>query len=142
MTFTEFFTEFKNKFVGADVSDINEHLAYQFNLLGEELNGYFYVEIKDGQLFVEPYEYFDRDAMFSATPDILMGIAEGKVDAVDAFTKQELKVEGNFDKALRIKEIIDMKTKNGQNFDSEKTKAQKHAEKIVQTVAKKILSNK
>lgn len=28
------------------------------------------MEVKDGQLFVEPYEYYDRDAMFIADPDI------------------------------------------------------------------------
>ena len=43
----------------ADVSDIHEHLAYQFNITGEA-EGIFYAEVKDGKLFVEPYEYFDR----------------------------------------------------------------------------------
>ena len=78
--------------------------------------------------------------MFSATPEILMGIAENKVDAVDAFLKQQLKVEGNIDKALRIKEIIEMKQQKGQNFENEKTKAQKAVGKIVQSVAKKVIS--
>lgn len=140
MTYAEFFAEFKGKFAGADVSDINEHLAFQFNICDEECGGSFYVEIKDGELSVEPYEYYDRDAMFSAKPEILMGIAENKVDAVDAYLKQQLKVEGNIDKALRIKEIIEMKQQKGQNFENEKTKAQKAVGKIVQSVAKKVIS--
>ena len=69
-----------------------------------------------------------------------MGIAENKVDAVDAYLKQQLKVEGNIDKALRIKEIIEMKQQKGQNFENEKTKAQKAVGKIVQSVAKKVIS--
>ena len=76
------------------------------------------MEVKDGQLSVEPYEYYDRSAMFTSDPDTLMKIAAGKVDPVWAFTTGKLKVEGNIDKALRLKEIIDLKTKaNKKNAD-------------------------
>ena len=68
MTYADFFSEIKGKFMEADISDITEHLAYQFNITGEG-EGIFYVEAKDGKLFVEPYEYFDRDAMFTCTAD-------------------------------------------------------------------------
>ena len=112
MTYAEFFCEIKGKFMGVDVSDIHEHLAYQFNIVDEEAGGIFYVEVKDGQLSVEPYEYYDRSAMFTSDPDTLMKIAAGKVDPVWAFTTGKLKVEGNIDKALRLKEIIDSKTKD------------------------------
>ena len=90
----------------ADVSEINEHLAYQFNIVGEA-EGIFYAEVKEGKLYVEPYEFFDRDAIFIASADTLMKIAEGKLDPVFAFTTQKLKVEGSIEKALRLKEIID-----------------------------------
>ncbi|MCI6553122.1 MAG: SCP2 sterol-binding domain-containing protein [Lachnospiraceae bacterium] len=111
MTYAEFFSSIKNKFMGADVSDIREHLAYQFNIEDEEAGGIFYVEVKEGELHVEPYEYFDRDAVFTASPDTLMKIAEGSMDPVWAFTTHKLKVEGNIDKALRLKEIIELKQK-------------------------------
>lgn len=111
MTYAEFFYEIKGKFMGTDVSDIKEHLAYQFSIEDEEAGGAFYVEVKDGQLSVEPYEYHDRDAMFVSDPDTFMEIAEGKMDPVWAFTTQKLKVEGNIEKALRLKEIIDLKKK-------------------------------
>ena len=70
------------------------------------------VEVKEGQLFIEPYEYFDRDAMFICTPDVLVKIADGEMDPVWAFTTQKLKVEGNIDKALKLKDIIELKKKN------------------------------
>ena len=105
MTYSEYFSSVKTKFMGADVSDINEHLAYQFNVLGEG-SGVFYVEIKDGQLFIEPYEYYDRDAMFTATAEVFDEIMDGKLDPVVAFTFQKLKVEGNLEKALKISEVI------------------------------------
>lgn len=112
MTYAELFYEIKNKFMGADISDIKEHLAYQFNIEDKEVDGIFYVEAKGGELFVEPYEYYDRDAMFTSDADTLMKIAEGKLDPIWAFTTGRLKVEGNIEKALRLKEIIDVKRKS------------------------------
>lgn len=106
MTYAEFFAEIKSRFMEADVSDITEHLAYQFNITGEG-SGIFYVEVKEGKLFVEPYEYFDRDAMFTCSAQTLRDLADGTLDPVLAFTIQKLKVEGNFDKALRFKELAD-----------------------------------
>ncbi len=110
MTYAEFFSEIKGKFMEADVSDILEHLAYQFNITGEA-HGIFYVEVKEGKLYVEPYEYFDRDAMFIGSAETFLKIADGKLDPVLAFTLQKLKVEGNLDKALKLKELIDKKRK-------------------------------
>lgn len=116
MTYAEYFYEIKNKFMGTDVSDIKEHLAFQFDIENEEYGGIFYVEVKNGELFVEPYEYYDRDAKFVADADTLMKIAEGKMDPVWAFTTQKLRVEGNIEKALRLKEIIDMKQKEAKKM--------------------------
>ena len=110
MTYADMFSKVKGMLMDADVSDIHEHLAYQFNITGEA-EGIFYAEVKDGKLFVEPYEYFDRDAMFTCTAETLFKIAEGKTDPVLAFTLGRLKVEGNIDKALRLKELINSKRK-------------------------------
>lgn len=106
MTYAEFFSEIKGEFMNADVSDITEHLAYQFNITGEA-SGIFYVEVKEGKLYVEPYEYYDRDAMFTCSAATLRELAAGTLDPVLAFTVQKLKVEGNFDKALRFKELAE-----------------------------------
>lgn len=106
MTYAELFSQIKGKFMEADVSDISEHLAYQFNITGEG-EGIFYVEVKDGKLYVEPYEYFDRDVIFTCSAATLKKLADNKLDPIAAFTLQKLKVEGNIEKALRLKEIID-----------------------------------
>ena len=104
------FSKVKSMLVDADVSGINEHLAYQFNVTGEA-EGIFYAEVKDGQLSVEPYEYFDRDAMFTCSAETLFKIADGKMDPILAVTLGKLKVEGNIDKALKLKELIASKKK-------------------------------
>lgn len=91
--------------VDADVSHVQEHLAYQFNITGEG-EGIFYAEVKDGKLYVEPYEYFDRDVIFTCSADTLLKIMAGKKDPVLAFTLGQLKVEGDIDKALKLKDFV------------------------------------
>ena len=110
MTYAEFFSEVKSKFMEADVSGITEHLAYQFNIVGDA-EGIFFFFLKDDAIYVEPYEYFDRDAMFTGKAETFMKIASGKLDPVLAVTLQKLKVEGDIGKALRLKEFIDKKGK-------------------------------
>ena len=110
MTYAEFFSEVKGRFLEADISDVTEHLAYQFNITGEA-SGIFYVEAKEGKLYVEPYEYYDRDAVFTCTAETLMKIAEGKLDPILAVTLQKLKVEGSIEKALKLKDLIDSRRK-------------------------------
>lgn len=129
MTYADFFYEIKGKFMGVDVSDIQEHLAFQFNIEDEEAGGAFYVEVKNGELLVEPYEYYDRDAQFISKPDILMKIAEGEMDPIWAFTTQKLRVEGNIDKALKLKDIIDNKKKEMKKEAKAAKKEAKEAKK-------------
>lgn len=105
MTYAEYFSSIKTDFMNTDVSDIQEHLAYQFNITGEAA-GIFYVEVKDGNLYIEPYEYFDRDVIFTATAETLKAIIDEKLDPVLAFTLHKLKVDGDFDKAMRLNDLI------------------------------------
>ena len=99
MTYADMFSRVKGMLMDADVSDIHEHLAYQFNI------------VKDGKLSIEPYEYFDRDAMFTCSAETLFKIADGKTDPILAVTLGKLKVEGNIDKALKLKDLINSKRK-------------------------------
>ncbi|MBQ8592081.1 MAG: SCP2 sterol-binding domain-containing protein [Lachnospiraceae bacterium] len=105
MTYEEIVEKVRDVFKDADVSKIDEHLAYQFNIQGEG-EGAFYVEVKDGHLFIEPFEYFDRDAVFICTADVLFKMISGKLDPVKAFTIGKLKVEGDLGKALKLKEFM------------------------------------
>ena len=105
MTFAEMFAQAKALLASADASGIHEHLAYQFNVTGAA-QGVFYIEVKDGAVYVEPYEYHDRDAMFTCSAETLFKIAGGKPDPVAAVLLGQLKVEGNIDKALKLKELL------------------------------------
>lgn len=105
MTYHEFFDKIKNQFGNTDVSHINEHLAYQFNITGEA-EGIFYAEVKDGKLYIEPYEYYDRDAIFIASAETFEKLLSGKTDPVFAFTTGKLKINGSIERALKLKDIL------------------------------------
>lgn len=105
MTFEEIFKKLKEIFMGADISGIDKNLAFQFNIKGEG-EGIFYVEIKDGIISVEPYEYHNRDAMFTATAENYLKLASGKLNPMISYTMGKLKVEGDLGKALEIQKLL------------------------------------
>lgn len=105
MTYEEIFSKMRDMTKDTDVSMIQEHLAYQFNIKGEG-EGAFYIEVKEGRLYVEPYEYHDRDATFICTAEVLFQLMSGALDPIKAFTIGKLKVEGDLGKALKLKEFI------------------------------------
>lgn len=105
MTFQEIFEDVRNTFMQADVKDYKGHLALQVNLRGEG-EGAFYAELSDGNLNVEPYEYYDRDVIFTVDSKDFLKIVHGKLDPVFAFTVGRLKINGDLGKALEIQKLI------------------------------------
>ena len=110
MTYADMFSKVKGMLMDADVSDI-QNIWHISLTLQERAEGIFYAEVKEGKLYVEPYEYFDRDAMFTCSAETLFKIADGKTDPILAVTLGKLKVEGNIDKALKLKDLINSKKK-------------------------------
>lgn len=110
MTYEEIVQTAKDILLKKDVSGFEGHLAVQVDVTGEG-EGAFYIELKDGQLFVEPYDYVDRDCRLIASADTLTKLVTNKLDAVLAFTTGKLKVEGSIDKALEFQKICKAKDK-------------------------------
>ena len=95
MRYEELVANVKNAMKKAKVSRGVGHVAFQFNIEGEA-EGAFYVELADGNVNVEPYEYHDRDLLIGTTADVIMQLIEGKVQPRDAYAQGLLKVyEGN-----------------------------------------------
>ncbi len=105
MTYEEIFTNVKNAVKDADLSNINERLVYQFTITGEG-EGKFYAEIDNGTLKLEPYDYVGCDSEFVADSDTLLKLLNGKLNPMLAFTLGKLKVHGNIEKALKLKDIL------------------------------------
>lgn len=105
MTYEELIEQIRKAAKKADASNIKDHVAFQFNVTGEA-SGAFYLEISNGEIKIEPYEYFDRDVLVTSSADNILKIMNGKLDPVMAFTLHKIKVEGDLGKALLLKEII------------------------------------
>lgn len=106
MTYEKIFKEVKKAFSKADTKAITEDFAFQFNITGEG-EGIFYAAYKNGNLEVEPYDYIDRDVIFTADGDTFVAIATGKTEPIEAIKAGKLFVDGNHDLAKQIMFLID-----------------------------------
>ena len=104
MTFDEIMAKVKAMAAKVDASG-TVFLAVQVNLTGKE-SGVFYVEVKNGKVSAEPYDYHDRSCAITIEPANFVKLMDGKLDPVIAYTTGKLKVEGDLGKALEFSKLI------------------------------------
>ncbi|MGN0643014.1 MAG: SCP2 sterol-binding domain-containing protein [Huintestinicola sp.] len=121
MTYEEIFEKSKKYVLDSAPEGLEGHLAVQVNIIGEG-EGRFYIELLNGKVYVEPYEYYDRDCIFIVSGDDFLAMCSGDLDPVEAFTKGKLKIDGSIDKALEFSRIVEA-AKKKKNEKSEKKKA-------------------
>lgn len=111
MTYEEIFAKSKELILANNTDGLEGHIAVQVNITGEG-EGAFYIELKDGKVYVEPYEYYDRDCIFIISGKNFLKMCEGTLDPVKAFTVGKLKVEGSIEKALEFGKLVKKAQKN------------------------------
>ena len=79
MTFNELVTKVRGMSDKIDISGTN-FLAVQVNITGEN-SGVFYVEVKNGKISVEPYDYHDRSCGITISMDNFNKLIDGKLVA-------------------------------------------------------------
>ncbi len=104
MTFDEMLTKIRGLAEKVDASG-RDFLAVQINLTGDN-GGVFYVEVKDGMINIEPYEYNDRNCAITMDLSNFNKLIDGKLDPVLAFTTGKLKVDGDVGKALEFSKLL------------------------------------
>ncbi|PWT25968.1 hypothetical protein [Butyrivibrio fibrisolvens] len=132
MTYEELVKEVKKNYGALDASNIKEHVAVQFNIEGEA-EGAFYVEIADSNVDVEPFEYYDRDAVVTTSADIAISLSSKKVSLKDAYNDETAKVWGDLDKILYAFEQLKAKEEAPKKTVAKKTTAKKSAAKKTTT---------
>ena len=90
MGFFEAFETVKNALKTAKATDIQGHLAVEIELMDEDGSGICYVEVTDGVLRVEPYNYYDSDARVITRSGDLADIFKGKLSLEMALTERRL----------------------------------------------------
>ena len=102
MNFEELLTKVRNLAKTVDATG-KDFLAVQVNISNE---GVFYVEVKDGRISVEPYEYNDRNCAITMSLENFNKLLDGKLDPVKAFLGGKLKVDGDTGKALEFSKLL------------------------------------
>ena len=127
MTYEELVQSVKDIYANADAGNVKEHVAIQCNIEGEA-EGALYIEFSEGNIDVQPYEYYDRDAILTLSAANLLEIAAGKKDLLEAYHANEVSVWGDLDKVVEMKKVILPKKKEEKNVEPE-TVVEKATEK-------------
>jgi putative sterol carrier protein len=106
MTFEEMFSVVKQTLVQADLSQVHTNLAVQVNITGQGA-GVFYAALQNGHLSVQPKPYRGYDVKLTASANDFIAMLQGRLNVVGAFTSGRLRIDGNFKKAMELKQIIE-----------------------------------
>jgi hypothetical protein len=130
MTYQELVKKVSKALTAADASGIGEHVAVQVNVTGEA-EGWFYVEVAEGKVMVEPYTYDDKDACMTADGADVLALSTGKLALEQGLTEGRLTVDGSYDKFMLLSGIFaQMPVKKARKTAAKKTDdAEKPAKK-------------
>ncbi|MBO6239577.1 MAG: SCP2 sterol-binding domain-containing protein [Butyrivibrio sp.] len=131
MTYEEIVKEAQKLVAKADASAISDHLAVQYNVTGEG-EGAFYMEVKDGKVEVQPYDYKDRDILVTADGQTILDMMSGKLDVVAAYLTHKISAEGDLGKADILKKLIS----GAKKAEKATAKAEKKAKKTSKKTSK------
>jgi len=104
LKFQDIINELKEKTAGFDASNYHGFLAIQVTL--KDLKKVLYIEVKDGNLSIEPYEYNDRNAHIIMSSSNFVKLINGKLDKVAAFLTGKMKIEGDMEKAKELSTLF------------------------------------
>ena len=104
MTFQDVINEVKEKTASFDGREYDDFLAIQVSL--SDLNEVFYIEIKDGKLSIEPFEYNDRQANLIMSSANFMKMINKQLKSTLAFSTGKLKIEGDVNKATELGKLF------------------------------------
>jgi putative sterol carrier protein len=102
MTYEQVVAKVRSKFENANASKIDGVVALQINLEGKTTNGIFYIEVKDHKVNVEPYDYYDHNAIVTVNQTNLFKILDGKLDPKTAFESGKVLVDGDAKAVLTV----------------------------------------
>lgn len=101
-TFMDNFNEIKQCVIYINTNYIFDktNFAFQFEILGEG-NGIFYIEYKNDNLSIEPYNYYDNSAQIQASADIIMKLILGKIVINDAIRFGDINIISNINDGVK-----------------------------------------
>lgn len=104
MTYQEIVEKVREHYKGANAENIQGHLAVQFNITGEG-HGAFYLEVADSRVNIEPYEYFNRDAVLNLSAATLFRVLNKETTIEKELNDFHIGIEGQIGAVLILKDI-------------------------------------
>ena len=96
MTYENIVNKVQKQAIKCNVAPIDHHIAVQFNILGEGA----------GRILVQPYEYYDRDAVVYVDAETLFDVFAGTISISDVTSNGRLVVQGNYDATINLLEAL------------------------------------
>lgn len=135
MLYHEIVEKLKRTYESADVRDIKEHFAYQFNVSGEG-EGAFYLNIYESRVSVMPYEYFDRNVLLFLSDEILMDVFEGRLLMAEALERGLITIEGDVEELEPLETLIERVAAPEKRAGAKTQEAAKAAEEAAEQAAR------
>lgn len=140
MTFEQAFFKVKEKFDNADASNTAD-FAVQITFTDSDCGGTFYAEVKEGNLAVEPYNYYDNNAALNITKSALLAYIAGRTTLDKAIANGDAYVEGDASKIAdwkaTIKKTAAKKAPTKKTTAAKKTTKKSAAKKETKATVKK-----
>ena len=107
MTFEEIYSAVKKYLEGKAYNKTfgQGEYSYEFDVTGEG-EGRFYVEIKDGSLDIQPFDYKNSLCAFTVDSHSLRRIITGALSPVEAYSTGRLNIRGDVSAAFRLADAI------------------------------------
>lgn len=101
LTYNDVVTMTAKKVLAADISKLNDSISAQIAIYGQ-CDGIFYIEIKDGVISVEPWDYKGADIQIYTNTEDLVKIVTGKLSIYDAISSKVFEIYGDTEKAILL----------------------------------------
>ncbi len=108
MTFEEIYNTMKDYFEQRDFGDFGQGVySYEFDVTGQG-EGKFYIEVRDGSLDMQPFDY--KNSLCSLTVDSgsLRRIISRSLSPVEAYSSGRLAIRGDVSAAFRLADALEM----------------------------------
>ncbi len=96
MNFVQAFDKIKERLDGkAKISGKFGNFAMQIEMTNKDCGGIFYIKQENGQLDVEPYDYYDNDAAITVSYLSFSKIIDGRMTPDEAIAGKTFTINGN-----------------------------------------------
>ncbi len=108
MTFEETYNTMKDYFEKKDFTRFGQGVySYEFDITGED-EGRFYIEVRDGSVDIQPFDYKNSLCSFTVSSGNLKGLISRRLSPAAAYSTGRLTVRGDVSAAFRLADVLEM----------------------------------